>query len=286
MKASTYNLMAVLLLSSFFSWAQNSADQTLSVKISGNCGMCKKTIEAAGNVKNQSTLIWDEDTQQASLTFDPKKTSADAILKRVALAGYDNEKYLATAETYANLHACCQYDRVLQPAAEAAPSEQQGHAGHQHHALTQGQQASAAAGLQSLVAPYLHLKDALVASDIDQAKQAAAHLGKQLENVKAEGLSDAEKTAWAAQDNKIRRAAKALQAAKNLAQLRTAFADLSIPLYATLKSAGSSPKLHYQYCPMYNDGKGAYWLSNTSAIKNPYYGSQMLSCGKTVETID
>jgi hypothetical protein len=36
---------------------------------------------------------------------------------------------------------------------------------------------------------------------------------------------------------------------------------------------------------MYNDGKGANWLSKESAIKNPYYGSQMLSCGKTVETI-
>jgi hypothetical protein len=36
---------------------------------------------------------------------------------------------------------------------------------------------------------------------------------------------------------------------------------------------------------MYNDGKGANWLSKESTIKNPYYGSQMLTCGKTVETI-
>jgi hypothetical protein len=36
---------------------------------------------------------------------------------------------------------------------------------------------------------------------------------------------------------------------------------------------------------MFNDGKGANWLSKENAIKNPYYGSSMLSCGKTTETI-
>jgi hypothetical protein len=30
---------------------------------------------------------------------------------------------------------------------------------------------------------------------------------------------------------------------------------------------------------MYNDGKGAVWISEAKAIKNPYYGSQMLTCG-------
>jgi len=36
---------------------------------------------------------------------------------------------------------------------------------------------------------------------------------------------------------------------------------------------------------MYNDGKGANWLSTENGVKNPYYGSQMLNCGKTIETI-
>jgi hypothetical protein len=36
---------------------------------------------------------------------------------------------------------------------------------------------------------------------------------------------------------------------------------------------------------MANDGKGADWLSKENAVKNPYYGSMMLTCGKTVETI-
>jgi len=37
---------------------------------------------------------------------------------------------------------------------------------------------------------------------------------------------------------------------------------------------------------MYNNGKGANWLSKEEAVKNPYYGSQMLTCGSVQETIN
>jgi hypothetical protein len=40
--------------------------------------------------------------------------------------------------------------------------------------------------------------------------------------------------------------------------------------------------IYQAYCPM----KKANWLSNDKAIKNPYYGSAMLTCGKVVETIN
>jgi hypothetical protein len=42
---------------------------------------------------------------------------------------------------------------------------------------------------------------------------------------------------------------------------------------------------YYQFCPMAKDGKGANWLSKENAVKNPYYGTMMLSCGKVIETI-
>ena len=56
-------------------------------------------------------------------------------------------------------------------------------------------------------------------------------------------------------------------------------------MYLLLKTAKATTTIYYQHCPMYNDGKGANWLSKDSKIKNPYYGSKMLTCGKTVETI-
>ena len=35
-----------------------------------------------------------------------------------------------------------------------------------------------------------------------------------------------------------------------------------------------------QYCPMAFDNKGAYWLSNTQDIYNPYFGEEMRFCGE------
>ena len=60
---------------------------------------------------------------------------------------------------------------------------------------------------------------------------------------------------------------------------------LSKDIYSLLKVAKYEVPVYFQHCPMYNDGKGANWLSKENAVKNPYYGSMMLTCGKTVETI-
>jgi len=43
--------------------------------------------------------------------------------------------------------------------------------------------------------------------------------------------------------------------------------------------------VYYQFCPMAIDNKGAYWLSEESDIKNPYFGDAMLTCGETKETL-
>jgi hypothetical protein len=49
---------------------------------------------------------------------------------------------------------------------------------------------------------------------------------------------------------------------------------------------GTSQKLYQAYCPMYNNNKGAQWLSVTKEIKNPYYGSKMMDCGEVQREIN
>jgi hypothetical protein len=66
---------------------------------------------------------------------------------------------------------------------------------------------------------------------------------------------------------------------------REHFTSLSTNMYQLIKVSKQTETVYYQHCPMYNDSKGGDWLSKESVIKNPYYGSQMMSCGKTVETI-
>jgi hypothetical protein len=45
-----------------------------------------------------------------TVTYDDKKTSNDAIQKKVATTGYDTEKYAGDEKAYKSLHSCCQYD--------------------------------------------------------------------------------------------------------------------------------------------------------------------------------
>jgi copper chaperone CopZ len=82
-----------------------------TVKILGNCGMCKKNIEKAGTIEGIVSVKWDKDTKIATLVYDAQKTNQEEILNRIALAGYDSEKYKAKKEDYDNLDGCCQYER-------------------------------------------------------------------------------------------------------------------------------------------------------------------------------
>jgi hypothetical protein len=43
-------------------------------------------------------------------------------------------------------------------------------------------------------------------------------------------------------------------------------------------------KLYQDYCPMYDQGKSGYWISE-SKDQNPY-GSEMLTCGGMVRVVN
>ena len=49
---------------------------------------------------------------------------------------------------------------------------------------------------------------------------------------------------------------------------------------------GVGQVVYNQYCPMADDNKGAYWLSNDKNVLNPYFGSAMLACGSVKQVIE
>jgi copper chaperone CopZ len=104
-------VICLALFTTNLSTAQTKNLKTVDIKVYGNCGMCKKTIEKAGNVKGISKTEWDTETAMAKITIDSTKTSIDAVLQRIAAVGYDSDTYRAPDEVYENLHGCCQYDR-------------------------------------------------------------------------------------------------------------------------------------------------------------------------------
>lgn len=103
------SLSALFIFSSCNAQIPNA--KTESVMVYGNCGMCEKTIEKAAFKKGEAKADWDQDSKMAQITFDSSKTSADAVLQRIAASGYDSEKFTAPDDVYGNLHGCCQYER-------------------------------------------------------------------------------------------------------------------------------------------------------------------------------
>ena len=121
-----------------------------------------------------------------------------------------------------------------------------------------------------LVNDYVAIKNALVNGDSKAASEAVTAFQQ---SVKAENNN--------AQKEELVKVTEELAKAGSLDKQRAAFNDVSTTLWKIVKAAGKTESsLYYQYCPM----KKAYWVSKEKEIKNPYYGSSMLTCGKVVET--
>lgn len=105
------SIATALLLTSTTLSAQIKNAKTETVKVYGNCGMCKSKIEKAASQKNVSKTEWNEETGIATITYDETLTDKNAILKKIALVGYDSDDYKATDAVYNKLPGCCQYDR-------------------------------------------------------------------------------------------------------------------------------------------------------------------------------
>ncbi len=106
------SFIAVLLcglLFSNFSFAQTSKKET--IKVWGNCGMCKKTIEDAAKSAGATTANWNEDSHKLKVVYTTSKTSGEKIQQAVANAGYDTQDFTGNNKAYNNLHSCCQYER-------------------------------------------------------------------------------------------------------------------------------------------------------------------------------
>jgi copper chaperone CopZ len=279
---SKISAATLLLFSSSSCNAQIKNAKTESVKIYGNCEMCEKTIETAGNVKKVANVEWNKDSKMATITYDSIKTNQDEILKRIALAGYDSDKFLAPDDVYSKLAGCCQYERVKKTAIVSTAVIEDHSMHNQENVVETKQEVNQ---LKTIFESYFALKDALVKSDGKLVSTLAKDVLANINSVKMEKLSSEEHTVWMKVMSSLKSNTEKIAATTIIEKQRVVFMDLSANFYALLKVSKQDYSIYYQNCPMYNDGKGANWLSKENAVKNPYYGSQMLTCGKTVETI-
>jgi len=108
----TLSFCAVLLISIFSfntSFAQTEKKET--IKVWGNCGMCKTTIEKSAKKAGAKTANWNEDSKELQVSYAVNKTSSVKIQQAIANSGYDTQDLTADQKAYDKLHSCCKYDR-------------------------------------------------------------------------------------------------------------------------------------------------------------------------------
>ncbi len=136
-----------------------------------------------------------------------------------------------------------------------------------------------------LVNDYLDLKNALINDKSSEAAKAAQKILDALAHFDPSGYPEKQiDLKHILGDLKVYSEEIAMSSGK-IQHQREQFGMLSKNMLALIKITGSDKTLYNDYCPMFNNGKGAVWLSEMKEIKNPYYGSKMLNCGKIQEKL-
>jgi hypothetical protein len=142
---------------------------------------------------------------------------------------------------------------------------------------------SKTAGLtvDNLMDNYIKLKNALADDNGNLAATAAEEITATLGQLDlARFTADQKKIYEDVSEDMKEHAAHIKDNAGNLAHQREHFDILSKDVIELVEVTGSAKALYRNFCPMYNDKKGAYWLSEVKEIRNPYYGKEMLECGE------
>jgi membrane fusion protein, copper/silver efflux system len=91
---------------------------------------------------------------------------------------------------------------------------------------------------------------------------------------------------WMDRYEDIEESIEKLVDALDMSAMRVHFEPLSEAFIETARTLGAIGQTWYvAFCPMYDDDRGAYWLSEFEEIKNPYFGDMMLRCGEVRETL-
>jgi Cu(I)/Ag(I) efflux system membrane fusion protein len=142
-----------------------------------------------------------------------------------------------------------------------------------------------------LLDSYYSLKDALVASDTVKANAASLQLALNADSLKTadiqgdtSGMIRETAQSFAMTISGSARALPAENGIENKRKELNMITDALWSLTRTVRYDGQ--KVYYQFCPMAFDNSGAYWLSDNNEIRNPYFGSKMLTCGEVTDSLD
>jgi membrane fusion protein, copper/silver efflux system len=138
-----------------------------------------------------------------------------------------------------------------------------------------------------LVSLYITLKDALVSDNFDLAKSRVNEIESLLATVNMRQFTAKDHEEWMKNGPGIKELIHKMTAAKTIGDLRQDFKALSEAIIQVARYFGgpAGATLYVEHCPMADGNLGADWLSMDREIKNPYFGSAMLTCGEVTDEI-
>jgi Protein of unknown function (DUF3347) len=140
--------------------------------------------------------------------------------------------------------------------------------------------------IKEILNAYLQMKNAFTEDNSTGAATAGKKLEAAFKNFDKSALTAAQKKTYEDVEADAREHAEHIGAnGGNIAHQREHFELLSKDIYDLVKAFGGGQVLYRDFDSMYNKGKGAYWLSETKEIKNPYMGKAMLTSGSIKEEI-
>jgi predicted nucleic acid-binding Zn-ribbon protein len=138
----------------------------------------------------------------------------------------------------------------------------------------------------AIVSNYLNIKNALTKDDSNGAAVAARNLLITLNSSSTTSLDTKSKNKYNAFVADAKAHVKHIgDNSGKMEHQREYFSLLSQDIFGLIKTFGTKQTVYQDYCPMYGEGKTGYWISETKDVINPYFGSEMLNCGRRIGAV-
>jgi Protein of unknown function (DUF3347) len=135
--------------------------------------------------------------------------------------------------------------------------------------------------ISEIIDSYLQIKNALVSDDKDGAAKGASVMLMAFLNFDMSQLSGAQHKEYMEIYESAKEQAEHIVKSP-IDHQREHFETMSTDVNDLITLLGTDKTLYVDYCPM----KKVSWLSETEEIKNPFYGTKMMTCGNIKKQIN
>lgn len=135
--------------------------------------------------------------------------------------------------------------------------------------------------LNTLVMSYLKMKDGFVATDEKQVEKEAKNVLIAFNKIDKKLLKMDASMEWETIATLLESNVNGIITMKGIEMKRSHFSIVSNKIAEAIDKFGINAEepIYLEFCPMAFDDKGAYWISDSKEIRNPYFGDKMLTCG-------